>query len=69
MIADGQSAGEFGGPDPARAALELAALIDGLAVQVALGDSSVSPAVMRATCVEVAERLLEAELELEPVAA
>ena len=36
--------------------LELAALIDGLAVQVALGDGSVTPTVMREICIEVAER-------------
>ena len=49
-------------PDPERAALELASLIDGLAVQVALGDRLVTPELMRSTCIEVAERLLEAEL-------
>ena len=61
-IADGQAAGCFAGPDPERAALELAALIDGLAVQVALGDRLVTPELMRSTCIEVAERLLEVEL-------
>ena len=54
--------GYFGGPDPERVALELASLIDGLAVQVALGDRLVTPELMRSTCIEVAERLLEAEL-------
>jgi AcrR family transcriptional regulator len=62
VVAEGQRAGDFAGPDPDRAALELAALMDGLAVQVALGDTVVSPALMRATCIEVAERLLETEL-------
>ncbi len=62
VIADGQATGDFGGPDPERAALELAALIDGLAVQVALDDHLVTPALMRSTCLEVAERLLEVEL-------
>ena len=38
IIADGQAAGDFAAADPERAALELASLIDGLAVQVALGD-------------------------------
>ena len=47
VVAEGQAAGEFGGPDPERAALELAALIDGLAVQVALGDALVTPELMR----------------------
>jgi AcrR family transcriptional regulator len=62
VVAEGQRAGDFAGPDPERAALELSALMDGLAVQVALGDTVVSPALMRATCIEVAERLLETEL-------
>jgi len=64
IVGDGQAAGAFSGPDPQRAALELAALIDGLAVQVALGDSMVSPEIMRSTCLEVAGRLLGAEIEV-----
>ena len=62
VIAEGQERGAFAGPDPERSALELAALIDGLAVQVALGDRRVSAELMRSTCLEVAERLLEVEL-------
>jgi AcrR family transcriptional regulator len=62
VVSEGQAAGDFAGPDPDRAALELAALMDGLAVQVALGDHVVTAALMRATCIEVAERLLETEL-------
>jgi AcrR family transcriptional regulator len=62
IVREGQRDGEFGGADPERAALELAALIDGLAVQVTLGDSVVTAEAMRSTCVEVAERLLDAEL-------
>jgi AcrR family transcriptional regulator len=62
IVREGQRDGEFGGPDPERVALELAALIDGLAVQVTLGDSLVTAEAMRSTCLEVAERLLEAEL-------
>jgi AcrR family transcriptional regulator len=66
IVRDGQAGGDFAGDDPERVALELAALMDGLAVQVALGDSVVTPERMRATCTEVAERLLEASLpELE----
>jgi AcrR family transcriptional regulator len=63
-VREGQESGEFGGPDPERVALELAALIDGLAVQVTLGDRVVSAEVMRSTCVEVAERLLGTKLEV-----
>ncbi len=62
IIAEGQAAGVFAGPEPERAALELAALIDGLAVQVALDDPLVTAELMRSTCVEVAERLLDVEL-------
>jgi AcrR family transcriptional regulator len=62
VVREGQDVGDFAGPDPDRAALELSALMDGLAVQVALGDRVVTPALMRATCIEVAERLLETEL-------
>jgi AcrR family transcriptional regulator len=64
IVREGQEAGEFAGPDPDRAALELAALIDGLAVQVTLGDDVVTAQLMRSTCVEVAERLLDVELEV-----
>jgi AcrR family transcriptional regulator len=63
IVAEGMKAGVFAAADPDRAALELAALIDGLAVQVALGDRRVAPSVMRETCVEVAERVLTTELE------
>ncbi len=62
IIGDGQASGYFCGPDPERVALELASLIDGLAVQVALGDRLVTAELMRSTCIEVAERLLEAKL-------
>ena len=62
IIGDGQASGYFLGPDPERVALELASLIDGLAVQVALGDRLVTAELMRSTCIEVAERLLEATL-------
>jgi AcrR family transcriptional regulator len=62
VIAAGQGAGHFCGPEPERVALELASLIDGLAVQVALGDRLVSQQVMRSTCIEVAERLLAVDL-------
>jgi BetI-type transcriptional repressor, C-terminal len=61
-VAEGQAAGVFAGPDPQRAAIELASLIDGLAVQIALDDSVVTSDVARRTCIEFAERLLEADL-------
>jgi AcrR family transcriptional regulator len=62
IVAEGVEAGVFYAADPQRAALELAALIDGFAVQVALGDRVVSEQLMRETCTEVAERLLGTQL-------
>jgi AcrR family transcriptional regulator len=67
VIADGVAAGEFGTGDgatvdPAQAALAIAALIDGLTVQAALGDPEVSVARLTETVLASAERLLEAEL-------
>ena len=62
IVREGIESGQFRALDPDRAALELASLIDGLAVQVALGDRLVTADVMRATCIEVAERLFETEL-------
>jgi AcrR family transcriptional regulator len=62
IIREGVESGHFRAPEPDRAALELAALIDGLAVQVTLGDRLVSPELMRTTCIEVAARLLDTEL-------
>ncbi len=67
VVADGVAAGEFGtgdgaAVDPAQAALAIAALIDGLTVQAALGDPEVSVARLTETVLASAERLLEAEL-------
>jgi AcrR family transcriptional regulator len=62
VIAAGVAAGEFGAVDPAQAALAIAALIDGLTVQAALGDPEVSVARLTATVLSSAEKLLEAEL-------
>jgi AcrR family transcriptional regulator len=43
LVLAGQEAGEFGPVDPADFAIALSALLDGLAVQIALGDTVVSP--------------------------
>ncbi|HEY6274985.1 MAG TPA: TetR/AcrR family transcriptional regulator [Streptosporangiaceae bacterium] len=43
LVLEGQEAGEFGPVDPADFAVVLSALLDGLAVQIALGDTVVSP--------------------------
>jgi AcrR family transcriptional regulator len=44
LVVQGQDAGEFGPVDPAAFAVMLSALLDGLAVQVVLGDPSVDEA-------------------------
>ncbi len=62
IVRAGVEAGEFGAVDPAEAALAIAALIDGLTVQTALGDPEVSVARLAATVLASAERLLECEL-------
>jgi AcrR family transcriptional regulator len=63
VVADGVAAGEFGpAVDPAQAALAIAALIDGLTVQAALGDPEVSVARVTETVLASSERLLDAEL-------
>jgi AcrR family transcriptional regulator len=63
VIRDGQRAGEFGKADPDDVALVLASLIDGLAVQVTLADPAVSKERMLARALDIAERLLQADLE------
>jgi AcrR family transcriptional regulator len=63
VIRDGQRAGEFEDADADEVALVLASLIDGLAVQVTLGDPAVSPEGMLARALDIAERLLQADLE------
>jgi AcrR family transcriptional regulator len=63
VIAEGVATGEFGAMvDPSQTALAIAALIDGLTVQAALGDPEVSVARLTETVLASAERLLEAEL-------
>jgi AcrR family transcriptional regulator len=67
VVADGVAAGEFGAGvgadiDPAQAALAIAALIDGLTVQTALGDPEVSVGRLTETVLASTERLLGAEL-------
>ncbi len=62
IVAAGQGAGEFGPIDPAAAALAIAALIDGLTVQVALGDSEISEQRLVETVTDTAARLLDCEL-------
>jgi AcrR family transcriptional regulator len=68
IIRGGQSSGEFTSPvDADELALRLATLIDGLAIQVIMNDSEVSPERMHRTCMEVSAQQLG--FELEPVKA
>jgi AcrR family transcriptional regulator len=62
IVVEGVAAGEFGAADPPQAALAIAALIDGLSAQAALGDPEVSIPRLTATVLASAEKLLEAEL-------
>jgi AcrR family transcriptional regulator len=64
IVRSGQEEGDFGAIDPAEAGLAIASLIDGLTVQVALGDPEVSKRRMRAAVLSGAGRLLECELEV-----
>ena len=62
VVVAGIAAGEFGAADPAQAALAIAALIDGLSAQAALGDPEVSVPRLTETVLACADRLLEAKL-------
>lgn len=58
IVTDGVARGEFTCHDPASFAVHLAALIDGLAIQVLLGDPAVKEKTMLALCLDVAAREL-----------
>ena len=62
VVRYGQERGEFGPADPDELALLLAALLDGLAVQIALRDEDVTPARVRGLALELAERELGSRL-------
>jgi AcrR family transcriptional regulator len=54
LVAEGQEAGEFGPVDPADFAVLFSALLDGLAIQIALGDPSVDAAKAFGLCMRFA---------------
>lgn len=58
IIAAGIAAGEFAPVDPAATATQIAALIDGLAVQTTLGNPVLTVAQMRRFCLDALRRLL-----------
>lgn len=63
IVRVGQGRGVFAQIEPHEFALELAALMDGLAVQVVLGDTDVDGARMRALSLGLAMRRLDFELD------
>lgn len=63
IVRAGQASGEFGPGDADEVALRLGSLIDGLAIQVIMNDSQVSPERMHRACMEVAANLIGFELE------
>jgi AcrR family transcriptional regulator len=66
IVRDGQLSGAFGPIDPGAAALAIASLLDGLTVQVRLGDA-LSPEAMVDVAALVAERMLGCELPRPPL--
>ncbi len=66
IIRGGQESGEFPPGDADELALRIGALIDGLAIQVMMSDSEVTPRHMRNACIEVAAREIGYELERAP---
>ncbi len=64
VIQSGVASGEFQCPDTRRAAITISTLIDALATQATLGDTTIRPNYMLDACVTVAGELLEADLKL-----
>jgi AcrR family transcriptional regulator len=63
IVREGQQSGEFGaGTDPDDFALALSGLMDGLGVQVTLGQPDVTPARMVERCLALANNELQCEL-------
>jgi AcrR family transcriptional regulator len=58
IVREGVAASEFAPLDPDATATQIAALIDGLALQATLGNPAVSTARMRALCHDALDRLL-----------
>ncbi|MDQ2676847.1 MAG: TetR family transcriptional regulator, partial [Actinomycetota bacterium] len=67
MVREGVEAGEFSVSDTRAAAITIATLIDALAMQATLGDTTVRPNYMLDACVTVCGTLLGASLELPPL--
>lgn len=56
VVREGQASGEFGGDDADDLALLLGAVMDGYAIQLALGDPAVTTDVVRRHCLRLAMR-------------
>lgn len=64
IIRRGRDTGEFPeGPDPDELGMQIGALIDGLAIQVLMNDTQVSPQAMKRMCMDVAAKLIGFALE------
>ena len=59
VLREGQATGEFGGDDADELALLLGALMDGYAIQLALGDPAVTTDLVRRHCLQLAMRGVE----------
>lgn len=68
IVRDGVEAGEFSVPDTRRAAITISALIDAMAFQATLGDTTIRPNYMLDACVTFCGALLGASLKLPPLA-
>lgn len=66
IVREGQASGEFSEADPDDVAATLAALLDGLAVQISLGDPEMPPTRMAELARAVAEQQLGCELPVAP---
>ncbi len=62
VVREGQAGGEFGSVDADEFSVLMAGLLDGLAVQIALGDAQVTSARVRELALKLAERELGCEL-------
>ena len=68
ILRDGVETGEFSVSDTRRAAITISALIDAMALQATLGDTTIRPNYMLDACVTVCGTLLGAPLKLPPLA-
>jgi AcrR family transcriptional regulator len=68
IVRDGVEAGEFSVPDTRRAAITISALIDAMALQATLRDTTIRPNYMLDACVSVCGTLLGAPLKLPSLA-